>query len=316
MNKIVLIGTGNLGKRYIQAISRIKYVNLFLADISIEALQSTAKFISDNGLNSLQYKIIGDINDIFTEIDQDTIVIISSTAADRGILLKKVILRTPKAIICEKPVTQSNEEYLELIGLIEKLKVKSFVNFTLRMQPFFQKIKLEIDNPENGVFLANLPKLGLACVGIHQIDLFMWLFNISQCELINSSFSKIYEQKRPGFFDVIGSIEIKSAEFHGFINNSGVENLRTVQILTKDKVYNVFEDQRVLNQINKNNSELNFSETISYSFVSQYMTDLIQKIITNKFESIDLPSIESSYFQHKLIFDYLSKHSFSKLNFT
>lgn len=316
MTDIVLFGTGNLGKRYIQAISKLENVNLFLCDISPASLNSVKDFLAQSSISELKYDSSTDTNEAASNINKNTIVIAATTSNDRIKILKPVIEKHPKAIICEKPVTQNHQDYLELLQLADETKTKSFVDFTLRMQPFYQKIKTEISEAKSGMFLANLPKMGLACVGIHQIDLFMWLFNLTQCELKNTSFIQTYEQKRKGFFDVTGSIELVSGNFRAFINNDNFENFRTAQIITEHIVYNVHEDQRIMTKVKKNTAGNLITDNISYSFVSQYMTSVINRIINDDFLSIPLPDFKSSYFQHKVLFDYLAKHSILDLNFT
>jgi predicted dehydrogenase len=316
MIDIVLFGTGNLGKRYIQAISKLKDVNLFLYDISSEALSSVKDFVSQNNITSLRYEILSSFSEAEKKINKNSIVIVATASRNRMEILGAIIQNFPKAIICEKPVTQKLEEYVNLLELLKENGTKSFVDFTLRMQPFYQAIKNEIGKVTSGVFYANLPKMGLACVGIHQIDLFMWLFNLQNCQLKNSTFVETYEQKRKGFFDITGSMELESGNFKAFINNDGFDNFRTAQIITDNTVYNVHEDQRVMTKIKKAREENLISESISYSFVSQYMTSVVSNIIENKFEEIPLPSLEESFVQHKVLFEYLSKHSLLDLNFT
>ncbi len=316
MTDIVLFGTGNLGKRYIQAISKLENVNLFLCDISPASLSSVKDFLVQSSISELKYGTSTDTNEAAAKISSNTIVIVATTSNDRIKILRPVIEKHPKAIICEKPVTQNHEDYFELLQLADENNTKSFVDFTLRMQPFYQKIKSEISGVKNGMFFANLPKMGLACVGIHQIDLFMWLFNLTRCEIKNTSFLETYEQKRKGFFDVAGSIELESGNFRAFITNDNFENFRTSQIITEFTVYNVHEDQRVMTKVKKNPTGNLISENISYSFVSQYMTSVISSIVNDDFDSIPLPDFKSSYFQHKVLFDYLAKHSIKDLNFT
>lgn len=316
MTDIVLFGTGNLGKRYIQAISKLENINLFLCDISPTSLSSVKDFLAQSNISELKYDASTNTNEAAAKIGTNTIVIVATTSNDRIKILGPVIEKHPKAIICEKPVTQNHKDYLELLKLVKENKTKSFVDFTLRMQPFYQKIKSEISEAKSGLFLANLPKMGLACVGIHQIDLFMWLFNLTQCELKNTSFIQTYEQKRKGFFDVTGSIELVSGNFRAFINNDNFENFRTAQIITEHIVYNVHEDQRIMTKVKKNTAGNLITDNISYSFVSQYMTSVINRIINDDFLSIPLPDFKSSYFQHKVLFDYLAKHSILDLNFT
>lgn len=316
MTDILLLGTGNLGKRYIQAISKLKDVRLFLYDVSSEAINSVKDFVIQNNITGLRYEILSGFDEAVKRINKNSIVIAATTSRNRMEILKPIIQNHPKAVICEKPVTQRLEEYLDLLELLKENETKSFVDFTLRMQPFYQLIKNEIGTTASGVFFANLPRMGLACVGIHQIDLFAWLFNLHECQLKNSTFIETYEQKRKGFFDITGSVELESGNFRAFINNDGFDNFRTAQIITDDTVYNVHEDQRIMTRVKKNPAGNLASETISYSFVSQYMTSVIANIINNDFDAIPLPSLEGSFIQHKILFDYLQKHSIQDLNFT
>lgn len=316
MKNIVLFGTGNLGKRYIQAISKLYNVKLILNDISLANLISVKEFLRLNGIKKLNYEMISKTDDAVSKIDEETIVIISTTSNNRLSTLKPVILRHPEAVICEKPVTQKLENYLELLKLIKENNTRSFVDFTLRMQPFYQKIKAEIYGMNSGVFYSNLPNMGLACVGIHQIDLFMWLFGLNNCEIKNSTFIETYEQKRKGFYDIVGSIELQSGNFKGFINNSSDESFRTAQIITDHAVYNVHEDQKVFTKITKGTQGNPEIEALTYSFVSQYMADVINNIINKNYKDIPLPDLEFSFSQHKILFDYLKKHNLEELNFT
>jgi predicted dehydrogenase len=315
INRIVLFGTGNLGKRYVQAISGIGDIELFLFDISQTALKSIPDFLEQNNIK-LNYHLTYSFDDIFKTINERTIVIVSTTLTGRMELLRNILKHHPKALICEKPVVQNNTDYLKLLELLKPANVPTFVDFTLRMQPFYQRIKEEIGNADSGSLFVNLPKTGLICVGIHNIDLFLWLFNLTGCDIITTTFSAVYEQKRAGFYDVTGSLVLEKSSFKAFIGNSSEEDLRTAQIITKEFVYNVHEDQRIMIKVNKQNGKLVISENIEYSFVSKYMTELIRNIISGNFNKINLPGIEDSYQQHKIIFDYLKKHSIEDLNFT
>ncbi|MCX6334699.1 MAG: Gfo/Idh/MocA family oxidoreductase [Bacteroidia bacterium] len=316
MTRIILLGVGNLGKRYIQAIARICNIDLFLYDISANAVQTVPEFLIPNGLKGLEYKIVSDFNQVLSLINENTLVIVATTSYGRADMLEKIICRIPGAIICEKPVAQKEKEYLKIMEPLAQNRILSFVDFTYRIQPFYQKIKSIITKKDGGILYINLPKTGLACAGIHQIDLFFWLFDLKSCTLINSSFSRTYEQKRAGYFDIVGSIELESGDFKCYINNSGEENLRTAQIILSDLVISVFEDQRIMGIVEKLNPQKITTEMLEYSFVSNYMTGIIQNIMKNNLSEINLPSIEESFNQHKILFDYLNKHSITDLNFT
>lgn len=316
MNRIILFGTGNLGKRYIQAISALNNPELFFYDKSESALLTVEPFLKSTNTKLYNYESITNLDSIFEKISSKSIVIVATTLDDRLNLFKKIIEKEPETIICEKPVCQNLADYNKVIELLKDKEIKSYVNFTLRMQPFYQSIKNQIGNPSNGLIFNNLPKTGLACVGIHQIDLFFWLFNLDKYSLINTNFMGIYEQKREGYFDIYGNLELGSGNFKGFINNSEEENIRTAHIIADDNCYNVFEDQRIMTKINVNDKNTIIHEKIEYSFVSHYMTEVIRNIINKEYSAIPLPSIENSYNQHKVLFDFMEKHNISDLNFT
>lgn len=319
MVKITLFGTGNLGKRYIQAISGIDKdinIDLLVYDIKPEALLTVPEFIKANNITDLKCGIAECDQQAFDHIDGESIVIVATTVIKRMDLMTNIILKKPKSIICEKPVVQNDTEYLKLIGLLDNTEIQSFVNFTLRMQPFYQKIKEDIGKTDSGLLFVNLPRTGLACVGIHQIDLFLWLFDLHNTILKGSTFAEIYEQKRAGFYDVSGSIILENPGFRAIIVNSETENIRTAQIIAKGNVFNVNEDQRTMTKLDIKQKSPVIVENIEYSFVSQYMSEVILQIINEEYDKINLPNIKNSYIQHKILFDYFDYHSIKDLNFS
>ena len=83
MTDIVLFGTGNLGKRYIQAISKLENVNLFLCDISPASLSSVKDFLLQSNISNLEYQSSNDTNEAFKRINENTIVIAATTSNDQ-----------------------------------------------------------------------------------------------------------------------------------------------------------------------------------------------------------------------------------------
>jgi len=255
------------------------------------------------------------------EIDDDSVVVVATTTKDRFAILERVMARKPRAIICEKPVAQGSDDYQKLLEIGHRDRIRVFVNFTLRIQPFYQKIKSEINGGTDYadyVFFSNLPRSGLACVGIHHIDLLCWLFGIRQYEFIGSHFLGTYEQKRNGFFDVIGGMHLKTdRNGAGVISNSHSTNVCAVQIILRDVVYNVFEGQRIVTRLNKADTNRVHVETVEYRYVSSYMTDIIESCFSGSYaEAKRLPDLQESLLSHQILFDYLQRHSLLDLNFT
>ncbi len=313
-SKLALFGVGNLGKRYMQAIAKIENVELVVFDVSESVLEEIPLFLDKNYCSSLNYKI-SLYQEVLDFIDPDTIVISASTAKDRISQLLDVINRNPRGLIIEKPVVQRSDDYKLILDSLKGKNIISFVDFTLRMQPFYRTLKMALSQVKSGSYSVHLPRMGLMCVGIHHIDIFKWLFDIDKIEVVSSFFESVYEQKRQGYFDVTGSLTLKSGDLYATIINSRNEDVRSVQIITQDKVFSLNEDQRWLSTLDVTNKTI-INEKIEYSFVSQYMSDLIKKMIDGRYDEIDLPSIVESFDSHQMVFDFLETYNHENLNFT
>ena len=313
MKKIILIGTGNLGRRYVEAISKVPDHELFVFDISDSSIDGLKQFISHNklDLNSINY--CKSFTKLLNHIDSNTLIIDASTAFGRVSRLLPLINYKPKAFILEKPLAQDLNEYQKLEEALRRKKIGSYVNFTLREQPMYSYLKSLINEVESADLFVTLPKFGLFCVGIHYIDLFMYLFDLNKIEESHSVFEALYEQKRKGFSDVVGSCFLKSGKFNAVITNSDNSNNRLVQINSNESIITLFEDKRTLVTINKD-GEVFTENDLNYSFVSQYMSKIINDIFKNNL--INLPNVTESIEQHKVLYKYMDDNSIENLNFT
>ena len=317
MKKIILIGTGNLGKRYLQAIfnARGEFI-CHCHDIDREALDGIPEFLLRNNITArpeIHYRF----SDISGEIDRDSLVIIASTAGGRREMISEIATLQPAAMIIEKPVAQTAENYLHILNECRERGIDAFTHYTLRFQPFCTELKSMVADEKAFEFILSLPAMGLACVSIHYIDLFLWLFGLHSAELSAMDYAGIYEQKRRGFYDMYGEavVRIPGRGTARFINTE-TEGIRTLIIGLQEKVISVYEDQRLMTVVNRVDKTVTQHE-FQYRFASQYMTSVIENYLNGDVNaSGELVTLEEAFRSHRIIYDYMEKSGNKDLNIT
>jgi predicted dehydrogenase len=319
MKKIILFGTGNLGKRYLQAIlSSGGNFTCHCYDVSREALDGIDDFLKANQVPATLLSKHYRSEDILKEINQRSLVIVASTANGRRALVSDILRMHPGALIIEKPVTQTENDYLAIMEECKNMGIPAFTHYTLRFQPFCKVLKEMVGKENNYELISLLPAMGIACVSIHYIDLFLWLFDIKSPGLTAYDLHGIYEQKRKGFYDMYGEITIRvPGRGAGRFINSEVNGLRSLIIGLEDRVISVFEDQRVMTVVEKKSNNTISSLEVGYQFASHYLTRIIENFIKGDINaSGELVTLEEGYLSHRIIFDFMKATGNIDLNIT
>lgn len=319
MKKVILFGTGNLGKRYLQAIL-ISSGNLtcHCYDVSRDALDSIDGFLKANQVLTTSLTKHYRSEDILKEIDGQSLVIVASTANGRRALVTDIVRMHPGALIIEKPVTQTDIDYLAIMEECKSMGIPAFTHYTLRFQPFCKELKEMVKEEKNFELISLLPAMGLACVSIHYIDLFLWLFDIKSAGLTAYDLQGIYEQKRKGFYDMYGEITIRvPGKGTGRFINSEVNGIRTLMIGLEDRVISVFEDQRLMTVVERKSKNTISTREAGYQFASHYLTRVIENFIKGDINaSEELVTLEEGYLSHRIIFDFMKATGNIDLNIT
>jgi hypothetical protein len=319
MKKIIVIGTGNLGKRYLQAILGNKgEFRCFCYDKNPEALNSVDSFLKNNDVSVSRLTKRISFDQIMNDIDKQSLVIVSSTAQDRMGLVSRITEKIPESMIIEKPVTQNLEDFLTVARLCNEAGIKAYTHYTLRFQPFCKVLKDMIRADQPFEMTSVLPAMGIACVSIHYIDLFFWLFNISTPSLAAFSYLGAYEQKRKGFYDMYGELIIRSEKSGtGRFINTELCGVRALDIMLEDKVISVYEDQRVMTILKKTDNKTIEIREAEYLFASQYLPYVINNYLDGNINLTgELVDLEEAYNSHKIVFDYMERTGNRNLNIT
>jgi len=172
--KVLLIGCGEVGSRHLQALACLDEI----VQIDVVDTNPTSVALGKERLKGLQgfndkirIQWHASMDDIHSGAD---LCVIATSAHHRVDLVKMLIERGYKRFILEKIVAQSMIDYDELLRACEKMGVKAWVNMPTRAFQVHKYIKSRLSPGEPITFMQAGGNWGLACNGIHYIDLFIY----------------------------------------------------------------------------------------------------------------------------------------------
>ncbi len=311
-NNIVIIGTGNIGKRHLQAVGNLKSSSGIVCYDNIEAsLNSVHPFCKANGIDTNALEIRKDYKGALDAVTPDSIVVVATTARGRKDILLDVIAKRPKAVIAEKPLCQSDEEYNQILAASKTNNVPVYVNFPRHFFEFYKMIKEEIRDAKHKTFISVFPD-GMSVIGIHILELMTWLLDVKEYKVLFSRATNKFETKRPGYHDCFGEMLLSlDGGNAGYLKTSEGENVFTNKIIADNKEFDVFEFSNKMTVSDSSNIEV---RDIQVLYVSQITDKIISSILSGG--DVDLPTIEASYTAHRILFDFIKANSLEGINIT
>jgi predicted dehydrogenase len=305
---------GNIGKRHLQAVSGLKLpIEIVCYDINRETVKGVVEFCRLNAIATKDIVLLSNYDEAIGAIGPRSIVIVATTAQGRKQVLRDVIGRKPDVVIAEKPLCQNLADYDEIISLAGKSGVPVYIDFNRHAFEVYKQIKEEISAAAEKTFFAVFPD-GMACIGIHILDLMTWLLSAREFKLLSSKAFGLCETKRPGCHDFYGEMVVAlDSGSLAFLDAARGENVYSVKIVTRAKEYNVFEFTKKMVVVDSSN-RLTVRE-IEVPFISQTTGRIVADIIEAK-KVPDLPTIEQSYLAHKILFEYMESNSLENANIT
>jgi len=316
--RILVIGTGNIGKRFLQAIHIAGISNnvpCYCYDNSISALDNIKEFLHSYKLEDNTIKVHS-YQEFLDLITHNSLVIVATTAKGRINLLIDILDRNPCHLIIEKPVTQTEAEYEALLRKHDTADTEVYVHYYLRFQPYVKRIKALLDETRPLNYSITLPGNGIACNGIHYIDLFLWLTHSKKWTITNLTKSILYEQKRQGFRDVYGGFTVETGIGDiGKFYNSKTAKSHLLNVSNGKTTANVYEDQSVMSIV-ENAGDHSFSK-IETRLASEYLVDVMAAYITDNWQDIsELTGIREAFRSHQILFRFLRLSGHLNVNIT
>jgi len=299
--KLLLIGSGELGSRFLQASIN---TNL-LHEITVIEPNEESVILSKNRISELPGKTISiiwlkNISDL--KDDNFNLCIIATQAENRIDIFKDIFKLKIRNILTEKIVTQSEDDFLFILNESKKLDVNIWVNCKTRCYPQWQYIKNKL-NKNIFSYHSIGGNHGLCTNGIHTIDLFVFLSDSKHLINNHSKFDKdIYLTKR-NKYDFSGEINIIDNNGSKCIIDYSSDNNSTILDTIVSKEYRWIIDHSTKQFYEgsfTNNWKLvkkEFSDDLSVSFMSiNFITEIL---FTN---SCSLPTLKETYLAHNFLF--------------
>ena len=310
--QITIIGVGNIGFRYLQAILKIEDIySILLVEPQIEDLKQKLK--REISLINPKIKILKDIS---SSVFKSDLIIVSTTSKVRLKIIQLLINNDYSgALILEKVLFPNLPTLKEGEKIIRKLKGSIYVNQWMRLSPLKQIL---MDKGNCNLEIKIKGNFGILCNSVHYIDLVNEIYKLNDLRFYreNSFFNSIINSKRIGFNELIGCLAYKSKEKNiKLILEDSVINPKTndIEIFIKDtKNLNVYDQ--------KNNTLISRKDNLSYQIplLSEHSVYSIKDILNKKVPVI--PSIEKSIKHHYLFLnslkDLLGEQKFNEISIT
>lgn len=208
-HKILIIGCGALGSRHLQAVASLAEVSqVHVVDCSPKAAET----------GKLRLEELSDLNKAikfswFNELNQDSangdLCIIATQADVRCDIVKQVANKLGyKKFLIEKIVSQSVEDYQDLMTFCKVNGLLVWVNCKNRTYAIHEYIKSCLNVDEPLLFSVVGGNHGLANIGVHVVDLFVFFDESKQLKSFGAQIDPIvHSSKRgPQVCDLSGSI--------------------------------------------------------------------------------------------------------------
>ena len=222
---ILIAGAGQLGSRYLQGMVNCRNtLDIYVYDISEQSLQ-IAKQRWEQVFKTAATSLRGELTESgvqhkvtfltsFEKIPKKINIAIVATNADvRPQVVKQIVTNSEVCYwILEKVLAQSTIMLSEILALTQNSS-GAWTNIPRRMMAWHKQIRERLRSESTLKITGSGSLWGLACNGIHFLDLVSWWTDEKLREIDTSKLdSKWIESKRKGFYEITGKI---TADYSG-----------------------------------------------------------------------------------------------------
>jgi len=311
---ILIAGAGQLGSRYLQGMANCpNTMDIYVYDISKRSLQIAKErweqlFHAENrsfseGLTEspTQHKVtfLNSFEKIPNQVD---IAIVATNSDVRPQVVKQIVTNCGVRFwILEKVLAQS-EGALEEIASLTRNSAGAWVNICRRIMTWHQQIHKNLQNVGPLHVRRSGSHWGLACNGIHFLDLVSWwagekLIKIDSSELD----TKWIGSKRNGFFEISGKITAVFSEGSTLILESRLDGPPiSMEVYTQVGTWKI-------DELNGVASKADGVSILGKIEMQNSMTSgLIDSLLTDR--NCDLPNLSDSVLMHRIFLRSLLDH--------
>jgi hypothetical protein len=301
--KILLVGGGQLGSRYLQGLSLCRnHLKIFVLDNNIKSLKNCE--LRWNEVSGNKTKHIVDYSTDFSVCPKIVdLAIIATTAKSRAEVVRKLSQFCRINFWIMEKVLAVNSEDLSAIEMSIGENSFAWVNNPRRIIPWHQEIKGQLNRNYPMELLVNGGPWGLACNSIHFLDLIAW-WSGEKLKSICTSDLEIdwWPAKRPGNWEICGTLKAQFSDGSKAVLNSVRSGEATYLYCLKDAKDTWSIDEEKGTAKNTNGLEINGR----VPFQSEMTAALVDQILcTGK---CLLPSLTSSVSIHRIFIEAMLAH--------
>lgn len=305
MKKILIVGCGELGSRFLQAavsLQEVSEINIVepsekARTIALQRMHEVGRDMSTLSVNCFQ--------EFTPQLPAGDMVVIATQADTRLAVFEKVLLLGYRNFLIEKIVTQSDSDYIKMLELTEHYKAKVWVNCKTRTYPIWQYIKSKINPSEKLSYHSIGGNHGICTNGLHIIDLFVYLSSATELTIIGKRFDSTLHLTKRNKYDVSGQLQIENPlnDSELLLDYQRNHSQMPLEILFTEQYRWVIDNATRQAFESSANGERNFrvipfEGDVSVSIMSKVF---IRDILAT--EQCELPSLKDCYAAHKMIFD-------------
>jgi len=298
MKKCLIIGAGQLGSRHLQGLlKQSTSQSIYVVDPSVTSIELSKQRASEIE-HSHQLTWCKSISEIPNEID---LAIVATSANVRKNVIEQLLNHSRiEFLILEKVLFQKIEEYEFTKNLLEEKVQATWVNHPRRMFSCYEYIKKEIEKSDGTLSMqVTGNNWGLACNGLHLLDLFQFLAKHSVVEIKNDWVDKnCFQSKRAGFIEFYGTIKAKTKANDTCVitSSEGDPTALKISISKGEKHWTIQEGSTIMVSSNDGTIE---------NFSMQYQSELSCTLANKLFEenTCTLPTYNESDAVHRLFIE-------------
>lgn len=232
--KAAVIGLGPMGRRLMQAISRVKGLELVaVADLRPEVLEEVEDGSIQRFTSSTQ---------LFSAVDVDLAVVATNAPSHHPIVMQ-AIRAGVKRIFCEKPMACSVDQAREMVTEARKSRVRLAVNHNKRHIPAYRWLAKRLASGEWGEVLDIITTCrgaGLGCLGVHFFDQIRYFSGDEFTKITAWLDPEIRENPRgPQFHDPGGLVAMEGVGGRRYIHHQMEESAGPEHILIDTSVLRI-----------------------------------------------------------------------------
>lgn len=300
---IGIIGLGNIGKRHLEAVYKIKNeAYIFGYDPNKDALKNFDA--PKDNINNKTFTFCNNM-EMFPEY-LDVAIISTSSAVRREMFEELINVSVVKFVIFEKFLFQRESDYFFVNEILTEKKITAYVNTSRRVYSGYNRIREELNECDSFKYDLVGSNWGLCCNIVHFMDCIKYLSSEETIEVTGFDCRSIpREAKREGYMELFGTISGKTKKCLSYsVSCMEEDNIPiTICIETDNKTYeiNESEDNVIVTDMLGNVDSYSLGDL----YTSQCTTIIVEDLVDSG--KCVLPLYEDSMQTHLAVLPFLTK---------